>query len=105
MPVEGILELEGNEDFSEHVSVVQSLGFDLFVKRARIGRAKHVRVRPIFRTWTAAGDFEVVDDQLTPDIIQRIVTLGGRLKGLGDWRPSSPTPGGFGTFTATVEEI
>jgi hypothetical protein len=37
--------------------------------------------------------------------LRDIARLAGAYKGLGDWRPSGRTPGPFGRFKATVEEI
>lgn len=105
IPVAPILALKGVEDFEEHLRVVRELGFDLLVKRARVGQSKHVRVRPIFRAWSAQGTLEIVDDQITPEILQVILDVAGTYKGLCDWRPSSKTPGCFGTFTGTVEVL
>jgi len=98
-----LLALEEVEDFEEHIKVVKEHGFDLLVKRARIGQSKHIRVRPVFRAWSASGEVEVIDNQITLEVLQMILDLAGRLKGLGDWRPSSKTPGGYGTFTAICE--
>ena len=81
------------------------LGFELFVKRAKIGKAKHVRVRPMFRNWEAEGTLTVLDEEasgLKHANLQRILDLAGAMVGLGDWRPSSPTPGCYGRFTAQV---
>lgn len=103
IPVADILALEDVEDFDLHVEMVQSHGFDLLVKRARIGQSKHIRVRPIFREWSVVGRLEILDDQITPEILLTILSFAGRLKGLGDWRPSSKTPGGYGVFVAAVE--
>lgn len=105
IPVKELLALEHANDFDDHVKVVHQHGFDLLVKRAKIGTSKHIRVRPIFRAWSAAGRIEIIDEQITADILQSILTFSGRLKGIGDWRPSSKTPGRFGTFSASVEVI
>jgi hypothetical protein len=92
-------------DFKVHQEAVRPLGFSLFLKRARIGQSKHVRVRPRFDQWGARGELEVVDDQITESVLTLILDVAGRLKGLCDWRPSSPTPGTFGMFSATVEQV
>jgi hypothetical protein len=80
-------------------------GFSLFVKRARIGSSKHVRVRPRFDVWTASGTITVLDDTLTPAVMQALLDVSGRLVGLGDWRPSSPASGRYGIFTAELSAI
>jgi len=105
VPVAEIEKLIGEEDFSVHLETVKKLGFELLIKRARIGQAKHVRVRPMFRDWVLVGSLTVIDESqsgLTRDVLQQIFTIGGVTKGLGDWRPSSRKAGSFGTFEAAV---
>ena len=103
-PIDGkpIQALLGEKDFTVHKATVEQLGFSLFVKRARIGQSKHVRVRPRFDSWQATGELSVSDDQITEDVLKDILEMAGSYKGLGDWRPSSKTPGTFGMFTAEI---
>lgn len=100
-----LAELMQNTKFTDHVSLARDMGFDLSVKRAKVGMSKHVRVRPIFHNWMAVGQLLVWDDTLTADILQKIISYAGQYKGLCDWRPSSKTPGNFGMFDATVKEV
>jgi hypothetical protein len=86
------------ESFAEQESLVKELGFSLFVKRARIGQSKHIRVRPRFDNWSIAGTITILDSQITKDILLAILEAGGRYKGLGDWRPGANKPGPFGMF-------
>jgi hypothetical protein len=98
-----ISELLDENSFAKHTKAVQGLGFQLFVKRAKIGQAKHIRVRPRFDTWGASGELIIIDDQITDRVLTDIFDIAGRLKGLGDWRPSAPqAPGPFGTFEAKI---
>lgn len=98
--------LIGNKDFDVHKKAAQAAGFDLFVKRAKIGSSKHVRVRPRFETWSTVGEIVVVDEQITTKVLEDFFEAAGTYKGIGDWRPSAPkSPGSFGMFTATVKEI
>jgi hypothetical protein len=105
IPVDFLEGLKSELDFEAHQTAVKAAGFELFVKRAKIGQSKHIRVRPIFAAWAAAGTLKVWDDQITTDVVASILELGGRYKGLGDWRPGCKTPGPFGTFKAEVKEI
>lgn len=89
--------------FTEQADAVRDLGFKLFVKRAKVGQSKHVRVRPRFDEWTVRGTLTIFSDDLKPEIVRQIFDLAGRV-GLCDWRPGCKTPGPFGMFTATVEE-
>lgn len=104
IPVEPILALQTESDFSKHQRAVEKCGFALHLKRAKIGTSKHVRVRPIFEKWSTTGTLHVWDDQITKQALEEIVTYAGLYKGLGDWRPGGKTPGPFGMFTAKVEE-
>lgn len=105
IPVKRILDLVKEDDFKKHKTVCASLGFALFVKRAKIGMAKHIRVRPRFDNWSATGTIIVHDDQITESALFDIARYGGQYKGLGDWRPGGKTPGPHGMFTATVKQI
>jgi len=92
--------------FAEQCEAVRSLGFRLFVKRAAIGQAKHVRVRPRFDDWSISGTFTVVDDQVTKEVLDKLWHTAGMYRGIGDWRPSAKqSPGPFGRFTATLAQI
>ena len=95
-------------DFLVHLTAAESAGFELLVKRAKIGAAKHVRVRPLFRTWSATGTLTVIDSELsgiTKPVLQKILDVAGSLCGLGDWRPSSPKSSGtFGRFEAVLNK-
>jgi hypothetical protein len=95
--------LKNENDFEVHQAEVEKLGFTLFIKRARIGQAKHIRVRPRFDKWECSGTISVLDDSINKDTLQTILTYAGVQCGLGDWRPSSPkSPGPFGRFAAEV---
>jgi hypothetical protein len=97
--------LIGVADFTAHQAAAKTSGFELFIKRAKIGASKHIRVRPMFSKWAAAGELVVVDDQITTSVLETILIYAGRYKGLGDWRPGGKTPGSFGMFEASVKEI
>jgi hypothetical protein len=107
--IEKIEPLIGNLEFLNHLKTAQSLGFNLLVKRAKIGQAKHVRVRPIFENWSVEYTMTVLDEKIsgiTKDRLQLILEQSGALVGLCDWRPGSPkSPGSFGKFSVSVKAI
>lgn len=109
VPVEGLKDLIGNLEFVEHIERAEAAGFELLVKRAKVGASKHVRVRPMFRTWEARGSITVLDPEtsgLTEDVLGLILRQAGALVGVGDWRPSSPKSSGtFGKFQPTLEAV
>lgn len=94
-------------EFSEHAAAVRQLGFRLHTKPCTVGTAKHVRVRPMFGSWSIAGRFDVEKDDETIlglTALRELFDTCGRLVGLSDWRPSSPKrPGQYGRFTATID--
>ena len=107
-PVAPINDLVGNTDFLAHLDAVEGMGFELLVKPAKIGRAKHIRVRPMFRDWQLSGSFTVLDPDLsglTKKTLETILRQAGSLCGLCDWRPSSGASGTFGKFSAELEKM
>lgn len=108
IPMAPVLELIGEPDFGAHLEAVKEMGFELLVKRAKVGTSKHVRVRPMFRNWSVVTTLLVPDPKesgITLEVLQKVLSKAGSLCGLGDWRPSSRTPGQFGRFSAEVEPM
>ena len=102
IPVAPILALTSEPDFATHKAGAARLGFELMCKRAKIGASKHIRVRPVFREWSAVVGFTVSDPQITRAALEDILDVAGTFKGLGDWRPGGKTPGRYGMFTAVL---
>lgn len=99
-----LMELLTEPDFEAHQEAARAAGFMLFAKCARIGQAKHVRVRPRFDSWSASGTISILDDSISGDTLDLILRYAGVQCGVGDWRPSSPkSPGPFGRFSADVK--
>lgn len=92
-------------NFEEHEALAIDLGFELFVKRAKIRTNKHVRVRPRFDQWAAHGTITVLDETLNLETIQNLFNVAGRFVGLCDWRPGSPASGRFGMFSNEIRRI
>jgi hypothetical protein len=104
IPMEDINALIDDEfTFKDNTEAVAKMGFTLYVKRARIGQQKHIRVRPRFDGWSCGGEISILDQQITKDLLQQILDISGQYKGLGDWRPGAKTPGPWGMFKATVK--
>jgi hypothetical protein len=98
-----IAKLEAMKDdaFAKQADKVCAMGFRLFVKRARVGQSKHVRVRPRFDTWTISGIIQILVPDITFEILAQLFDLAGRV-GLCDWRPGCKTPGPYGMFEAKI---
>lgn len=95
-------------DFDKHIEAANKAGMFLFVKRAGVNGKKHVRVRPRISRWSMQMTLHVWDPALVGNeaTIAEMLTIAGRDKGLGDWRPSSPkSPGPYGTFEASIKRI
>jgi hypothetical protein len=109
IPLQPFRELIGELDFAQHLLTAEKYGIELLIKRARIGQAKHIRVRPYFRGWSLSGSLTVLDEELsgiTKKVLSTILKQAGALCGLCDWRPSSPkSPGTFGTFRPIIKAI
>lgn len=88
--------------FRQQFEGVKPLGFSLYVKRARVGQSKHVRVRPRFDAWSVRGAVAVVASEITFELLEKFFDLAG-MGGLCDWRPQGKTPGSFGQFTAKLK--
>ena len=102
-------QLEDNLNFADHLQFARDHGFELFVKPAKVGQNKHVRVRPRFDDWSLSGTISVLDEEitgLTQVVLEEILRAAGLFCGLCDWRPSSPRASGrFGTFTTEIERL
>lgn len=60
-------------------------------------RGRVMRYRPKWKTgWKAEFIIEVMDDRVTPDILQKVIDEAGRIKGVGDARSI-----GMGRFMVT----
>lgn len=104
-PIKAII---GETDFTRHLETAEELGFELLVKRAKIGQSKHIRVRPMFRNWELRGSLTVLDSELSglnKTTLETLLKQSGALCGLCDWRPSSPASGSFGKFSPVIEKI
>lgn len=64
---------------------------------AKVGMQRVQRTRPMFRQWEVSADGFLDTNELEAEQLADIVTIGGRLIGLGDWRPR------YGRFNGAVE--
>ena len=83
-------------------AVERDLGFALDVRRAKVGSAKHVRVRPMFYDWEASCDVVLACDKISKAQALELFAHCGMFVGVGDWRPGAPTPGLYGKFRVEI---
>lgn len=89
--------------FSEQFAAVRDMGLELKVKRAKVGQAKHVRVRLMLKNWKVRGTLAVTEPAINDKVLEQLFEIAGRYVGLFDWRPSSPkSPGPYGIFKAKL---
>lgn len=77
---------------------------------ARIGSSNSKKTTPQLRYRTKLDEWSCefnayVSDEVKDEVFNKIVNNAGFYSGLGDWRPSSPNPGNFGSFEAKVTRI
>ena len=65
----------------------------------KVGMAKVMRTRPMFRNWNLLATAQFDPDVLNLRDIEEIANDAGKLVGLGDWRPK------HGRFSAVVKEV
>jgi hypothetical protein len=91
--------------YRDQVEQCRRLGFNLYAKRAPVGKSKHVRCRPRFAIWEVTGTLRVTQEAIDDRILETMLTIAGEQSGLGDWRPSSPmSPGPYGQFSVKLAE-
>ena len=65
-----------------------------------VNRARVVRLRPAFKPgWELEFTIEVIDDQISPELVQDVLILAGKTVGIGDYRPR------FGRFNVVRFEV
>lgn len=93
--------------FKEQADAVRDMGFRLFVKRAKVGANKHVRVRARFDSWKLKGAVVVTDKVITLGVLGTMFEVGGP-GGLCDWRTFCPVGGvvgRFGQYSAKLKKV
>lgn len=90
--------------FKEQYDACLKMGFRLFMKRAKVGSKKHVRVRARFDSWEITGRMEIFPKEITEEVLLRIMDIAGRL-GQGDWRAGCKTPGPYGRYVAKLRRM
>ena len=87
---DSILEFKDSDKTADELL---EMGIYTFKKAVRVGQAKVIRTRPIFKTWGATINLEYDKDIIDADSVVRAVRRAGEVVGVGDWRPR------FGRFT------
>lgn len=75
-------------------------GLSVSVMRVKVQRAAVARSRLMIDAgWRLSFTIDVIDDQVTPDVIETILSEAGRAVGIGDYRPR------YGRFQITNFEV
>ncbi len=61
----------------------------------RVGTARIMRTRPVFKSWSALVEVSVEDSIVNPSRLSDWFTIAGQYLGFGDWRPQ------YGRFEST----
>ncbi len=65
-----------------------------------VQRARVVRIRPAFKPgWHLAFTINVIDDEISAEIVNDVLTLAGKAVGIGDYRPK------FGRFMVSRFDV
>ncbi len=75
-----------------------------FKKIVNVQGSKVVRTRVLVPEWKFTAKCELETSICDEQMLQELLTVAGRLIGLGDWRPNSGTPGSYGKFCASILE-
>jgi hypothetical protein len=71
--------------------------YEIDMRRAVIQRAAVVRCRPKLPKWAADVHFDVDEEFISDTQVRELFAIGGRVVGVGDYRPEKAGP--FGRFT------
>lgn len=82
--------------YSDDASESEIVKVTRFVTAVRVGRSSVMRTRALFWPWEATATFDVLDEHVDEAALERWLMIGGRMIGLGDWRPD--TSGSYGRF-------
>ena len=62
-------------------------------------KGRNLLCRPMLRQWELDFEIRFDDTELSPETLKEILEIGGRVVGIGDWRPQKK--GKFGKFEVT----
>jgi hypothetical protein len=93
-----LLEFDGKPDVINDATLAEMFDSGDFTHTigVRVGMAKIMRTRPIFRNWSCIAVAQYDPDVLNLRDIEEIAADAGKLVGIGDWRPK------HGRFIAEV---
>jgi hypothetical protein len=74
--------------------------YDVLTVRAVVQRSAIPRSRACIPKWSCKLALEIDDDFITPEQAEGFLNLGGKMAGVGDWRPERK--GKHGRFTARL---
>lgn len=96
-----VLDFDGKPEQINDQSLAEMFESGEFVHTigVRVGMAKVMRTRPMFRDWRLVATAQFDPDVMNLRDIEEIAVDAGKLVGIGDWRPK------HGRFTAEVTPV
>ncbi len=86
-----------SKDYPEDATKEEIVACTRFVVPVKVGRSSVMRTRALFKDWRATVTVEVLDEMVDQQALRQWLNIGGRMIGIGDWRPDNS--GSYGRFT------
>jgi len=77
---------------NEEEIVLDQQEYEIHTEPVVIQRARVMSWRPKFKTWSCSFTIEIVDEMINQTTLKEILTMAGKYKAVGDYRPD------FGRF-------
>jgi hypothetical protein len=62
------------------------IGYETHKVPVVIQRARIMRCRPLFRNWELEFEIQIIDPQISHQLIKEVLEASGKYCGIGDWR-------------------
>ena len=72
---------------SEEEIVLDQQEYEIHSEPVVIQRARVMSWRPKFKTWSCSFTIEIVDEMINQTTLKEILTMAGKYKAVGDYRP------------------
>jgi len=87
------------DERTKEMKRLHKMGVSISRHPAKVGMGMDLRYRPKIYNWSATLEVEFDPQFISQDGLVNLINIGGRLNGIGEWRPSSPQAcGDWGMF-------